>query len=104
MKSANVVVDDQGTVSTSLRLDESEIEGSLHRSGDDASTNDATPGNISRFDNEDASLFAESLSQPEDPTTSSVGGSNREASRQVKKDHSTTDIIGRGMSLNERQA
>ena len=93
MESANVVVDDQGTVSTSLMLDESETEGSLHRSGDNASTNDATLGNSSSPDTEDASPFVESLSQLKAHITSSVG-SNREASGQVKKDHSITYIIG----------
>ena len=80
MESTNVVVDDQGTVSTGPRSNESETEGSLHRSGDNASTNDATPRNSSILDTEDDSPFVESLSQPEDHTTSSVG-SNRETSR-----------------------
>ena len=62
MESANVVVDDQGSVSISLRSDESETEGPLHGRGDDASTNDATPGNSSSPDTEDASPFSESLS------------------------------------------
>ena len=93
MESTNVVVDYQGVVFVGLRSDESETEGSLHRSGDDASTNDATPGNSSSPDIEDASSFSKSLSQPRYPTTSSMR-SNREASRQVQKDHSTIDIIG----------
>ena len=58
MELANVVVDDQGTVSTGPRSDESETEGSLHRSGDDASTNDATPRNSSSSNTKDASPFA----------------------------------------------
>ena len=94
MESANVVVYDQGTVSTSPWSSGSETEGSLHRSTNDASTN-----------TEDASPFVESLSQPKDLTISFVG-SNRETSRQVQKDHSTTDIIGdpKARSSNERQA
>ena len=59
MKSANVVVDDQGTVSTGPRLDESETKGSFHRSGDDASINDETLRNSSNPDIEDASPFVE---------------------------------------------
>ena len=93
MESPNVVVDDQGTIPTGPRLDESETEGPLHASGDDASTNDATPRNRSSPDTEDASRFAKSSSQLKDPTTSSKG-SNQEASRQVKKDRSITCIIG----------
>ena len=50
MESANIVVDDQGTVSTGPRLDEREIEGSLHRSRGNASTNNETPGNSSSLD------------------------------------------------------
>ena len=93
MESANVVVDDQGTIFIAPRSDESEIEGPLHASRDDASSNDATLGNSSSPDTEDASSVFESLSQPEDPSASSVE-SNREASKLVKKDHSTIDIIG----------
>ena len=92
MESTNVVADDQGTVSTRPRSDESKTEGSIHRYGDDASANDSTLGNSSSPDTKDASPFAESLSQPEDLTTSSAG-SNQEASKQVQKDHSTTNII-----------
>ena len=50
MESVNVVVDDKGTVSTGPRSYESETEGSLHRSRDDASTNDVTPRNSSSLD------------------------------------------------------
>ena len=62
MESANVVVNDQGTVSTSPRLDGRKTEGSLYRSGDNASTNDETLGNSSSPDIEDALPFAKSLS------------------------------------------
>ena len=82
MESTNVVFDDQGIVSKTIRLDESKTEGPLHASRDDASTNDATPGNGSSPNTKDASLFTESLSQPEDLTTNSMGY-NREASTQV---------------------
>ena len=61
MESANVVVDDKGIVSIGLRSDESETEGPLHRPIDDALTNDATLGNSSTPDTEDALLFAKSL-------------------------------------------
>ena len=75
MESANVAVDDQGTISKVPKLDESDTEGPLHTSRDDASTNDATSRNSSSLDIEDASPFAESLSQTIDPTTS-LAGSN----------------------------
>ena len=78
MDSTNVVVDDQGIVSTNPRSYESETEGPLHRPKDDASANDATPRNGSSPDIEDASPFVQSLSQPKDPTISSVR-SNQEA-------------------------
>ena len=70
MESANVVVDDQGTISTVPKSDESDTEGPLHTSRDDASTNDATSRNSSSLNIEDALPFAESLSQTIDPTTS----------------------------------
>ena len=73
MEFANVIVDYQGTISTALRLDEINTKGPLHTSRDDALENDATPGNSSSPDTEDALPFVESLSQPEDPTTSSEG-------------------------------
>ena len=84
MESADVVVNDLGIVSIALRLEESEIEGPLHASREDASANDAASRDSSSLDTEDASPFAESLSLPEDPTTSSTGF-NRETSRQVQK-------------------
>ena len=93
MESSNVIVNDQGTIPIVLRSNESEIEGLLRASGDDVSVNDITPGNRSNPDTEDASPFAESSSQSEDPTTSTVG-SNRESSKQVQEDHPTIDIIG----------
>ena len=80
MESTNVVVDDQGTISTASRSDESETKGPLHASRDDASANDATPGNSSSHDTEDDSLFDKSLSEPKDPTIS-FAEPNREGSR-----------------------
>ena len=92
MESTNVVVDDQGNISTIPRSDERDTQDLLHTLKDGASANDATLGNSSNHDLEDASPFCESLSQLTDPTTSPAG-SNREASRQVQKDHSATNII-----------
>ena len=73
MESANVVIDDQRTVTIAPRLDESETEGPLHASEDDASASNATLENSFSPDTEYASLFAELISQLEDPTTSSIG-------------------------------
>ena len=50
MESANVIINDQGTVTTGQWSNQSEIEGSLHGSQDDASTNYATSGNSSNPD------------------------------------------------------
>ena len=62
MELANVIVNDQGTVSTVPWSDENDTEGPLHTSRNDASTNDATSGNNSSLDIEDATPFTESLS------------------------------------------
>ena len=45
MELANVVVNDQGTIHTGPRSDESDLEGPLCEPGDDASANDTTPRN-----------------------------------------------------------
>ena len=92
MKSTNVVVDDQETIPTCPRSNESETKGPLYASGDDSSVNNATLGNRSNPNIEDALPLVESSSQSKDPTTS-TSGSNRKASKQVQKDHLTTNII-----------
>ena len=62
MESTNVVVDDQGNISTIPRSDERDTQDLLHTLKDGASANDATSGNNSNHDLEDASPFGESLS------------------------------------------
>ena len=62
MELDNVIIDDQGTISTIPRSDERNTEGPLHTSRDDASANDATLGNSHSIDTGDASPFSQSLS------------------------------------------
>ena len=62
MESTNVVVDNQGTISTIPRSDERDTQDLLDTLKDGASVNDVTSRNSSNHDLEDSSLFGKSLS------------------------------------------